>query len=182
MRSCSRMGDDDPTTWQVALALGLGIMTYGSTNALRPPPRELLVPPSTPAHCVHCISSYTEGAAVSISRQLDTWVRATILTQADRAPLFDDRLYITAAGVGVSSLTPDAPFGGHIDLVCGAAWVRGPVDATSIVFGFAMGADVHVADDLYVGLAGTYLQFFGPQAAGSGAISNYGIELRYRWR
>jgi hypothetical protein len=173
------MGDDDPTTWQVALMLGLGIMTYGSTASLRPLPPP---PPSTPAHCVHCISSYDEGATLSISRQVDSWVRATILTQADRAPLFDDHVYITAGGFGVSSLEPDSPFGGHIDLLCGAAWVRGPVDATSIVFGFSGGVAVHVTDDAYVGLAGTYLQFFGPQPAGTGAISDYGVELRYRWR
>ena len=180
-RGCTRVGDD-PTTWQAALALGVGLMTYGSTASLRPAPRPLYLPPAPPTRCDRCISSIEDGVALSVSRAIDAPIRATVLVEADRAPPFGDRVYLAAAGAGVSALTPTARFGGHIDLLAGAARIDGPVDATSFAIASLTGVDVRVADDLYVGLHASYAQLVGAQPAGTGAISTYGAELRYRWR
>jgi hypothetical protein len=176
------MGDEDPTTWQVALAFGVGLMTYGSTAALRPAARPLFIPPTTTARCDRCISSIDDGLTLSASRQLDGWFRATILVQADNAPAFSDHVTIAAGGLGVSALAPSSPFGGHIDILAGAGWVLGPVDATSFAISSLGGVDVRIARDAYVGLSFSYVELLGAQPAGTGAVSSYGVELRYRWR
>jgi hypothetical protein len=176
------VGEDDPTTWQVALALGFGLLTYGSTASLRPAPRPLLIPPTTASRCDRCVSSAAEGASLSATRAIDGALRATVLVQSSVAPAFDDHVTIAEAGLGLGMWVPSSFFGGHVDVLVGAGFVRGPVDAISFTVGSLAGVDVRIARDAYVGLSLAYTQLIGAQPAGSGAISDYGVELRYRWR
>ena len=176
------MGDDDPVTWALALALGLGLMTYPSTTSLRPAPRPLVIPPTPAAHCDGCITSFDEGATLTLSRQLDGPLLASVLVQTDRAPEFRDRVDLVAGGVGMGGLASGAPFGGHVELLLGAAQVRGPVDATSFVIGSRAGIAFPIARGLYLGLSATYAQLFGEQPAGNAGVSTYDLELVYGWR